>query len=303
MAAHPPAECARVLQDEVKELESYLAGLPPEAWVKQSAYDGWQVCDVVAHLAGGADRHMEMIIRGLHGDASPGPKFVRQDNETASAATAHRSIELREQLGSGLLETFAAHYHRFGQVMQGLGPDDWEKLCWHQPRGAISIHAHLELRVQELAIHGWDVRSGFEPETHLSPRCLPILMETVWPWLCRTFRPGPRLTSPVRYRFDVTGPISTTHDIEVEGDDFRMGTDGQYFSPLSDPTQSSMPDAQRSSVGGSRTQNITFSCDTDTYILYLYGRLTTEAAVAAGRMSVAGDVDLASRFERLFKGA
>ena len=73
MEAHPPAECARVLQDEAKEIEGYLAGLRPEEWMKQSACDGWQVRDVAAHLAGGAEIHLGMIIRGLEGDASPGP--------------------------------------------------------------------------------------------------------------------------------------------------------------------------------------------------------------------------------------
>lgn len=287
MEAHPPAECVRVLQDEAKEIEGYLAGLRPEEWMKQSACDGWQVRDVAAHLAGGAEIHLGMIIRGLEGDASPGPGPARRDSDAASAATAQRAVGLREQLGPGLLDTFAANYGRFGRVLQGLGPRDWEKLAWHQPRGAISLHAHLELRIQELAIHGWDIRSKIEPQAHLSPRCLPILMGTVWPWLGRTFRPRPRLPSPVVYRFDVTGPISARHDIDVEGDEFKIGH----------------RDPKTSSVGESRTPSLTYSCDTDTFILYLYGRLNADDAVPSGKMYLEGDVGQASQFERWFKGA
>ena len=135
MEAHPPAECARVLQDEAKEIEGYLAGLRPEEWMKQSACYGWQVRDVAAHLAGGAEIHLGMIIRGLEGDASPGPGPARRDSDAASAATAQRAVGLREQLGPGLLDTFAANYGRFGRVLQGLGPRDWEKLAWHQTKG------------------------------------------------------------------------------------------------------------------------------------------------------------------------
>ena len=49
MAAHAAEECAEILREEAKELEGYLAALPPEPWTRPSACDRWQVGDVVAH--------------------------------------------------------------------------------------------------------------------------------------------------------------------------------------------------------------------------------------------------------------
>ena len=240
MAAHAAEECAEILREEAKELEGYLAALPPEAWTRPSACDRWQVGDVVAHLAGGAERQVEMISRGLQGDASLPPGFVPQDTATLSETNAQRDIGLRQSLGEQLLPTFTTQHEHLNRVLAGLSPQDWERPCWHPRRGAISVHAYAELRIQQLAMHGWDIRSSFlpPPQAHLNPRCTPILMGMVPPWLRMSFRPGPRLISPIRYRFEVfqtlvvTGPVSHSHDVVVDTPD-AIATDSGGVSSCS----------------------------------------------------------------------
>ena len=304
MATHTGEECARIIQGEANELESFFTSLSPEAWTQPSACAEWQIRDVVAHLASGTQRQLDLMIRGIQGDASPSPGYVQLDNNTASSGNAQRTIDLREKMGGQLLSTFAQGYKVFNETVAGFRPQDWNKLCWHDRRGAISAHAYLELRMQEMGIHGWDIRSSLDSDASLSTRCLPVLVGTVHSWLRRVFRPGPKLASPVHYRFQVSGPIAFSHNLLAEGDDFRSGPVGGYSSPLSDATS---PYANADLPGmmqdESTVPDLTFRCDTDIYVLFMYGRLDTKTSIARGRMSLDGDDALASPFEGWFKGA
>jgi putative sterol carrier protein len=47
---------------------------------------------------------------------------------------------------------------------------------------------------------------------------------------------------------------------------------------------------------------VVFGCDTETYILLVYGRLDLGAAIASGRVRVEGDRELATAFGQRFRG-
>ena len=51
-----------------------------------------------------------------------------------------------------------------------------------------------------------------------------------------------------------------------------------------------------------RPPQVTFGCDTETYILLVYGRLDLEAALQSGRLQVEGDDKLARAFGQWFRG-
>jgi putative sterol carrier protein len=82
----------------------------------------------------------------------------------------------------------------------------------------------------------------------------------------------------VRYRFLVTGPGPQKPDLVVAGDTIHMEDAG---------------DARAS---------VTFRCDTETYVLLVYGRLHLESAIASGRLVVDGDRELAGSFTQWFRG-
>ena len=72
-------------------------------------------------------------------------------------------------------------------------------------------------------MHGWDIRSRLDPEAHLSDESLPVLIDVVPEQLTRfIFRPGPRLSNPIRYRWELTGTGASNSDIMVEGDKASM---------------------------------------------------------------------------------
>jgi predicted lipid carrier protein YhbT len=86
------------------------------------------------------------------------------------------------------------------------------------------------------------------------------------------------LSAPVRYRFEVTERVSIRADIVVEGDKARLEDSGKGSA------------------------NVTFRCDTETFVLLMYGCLAPAPTITGGRLVVEGDGELAAQFGQWFKG-
>jgi predicted lipid carrier protein YhbT len=95
------------------------------------------------------------------------------------------------------------------------------------------------------------------------------------PW---AFWPGPSLAAPVRYRFDVSKPVPISVEIAMSGDKVRL-----------------------EDAGEGRT-DVTFRCDTETFLLLINGRLAPSPAITNGRLAVEGDSGMAADFGQWFKG-
>ena len=264
---------------EASHLRDFLANLDTEAWSRPSACAGWTVGDVAAHLTQGASTWSATITRAIAGDANPPPgEQTLRPGERGSEATAQRAIAFRQGMGEAeLLHAFSAGYQRLHQVLLTLPPEDWDKPCYHR-RGVLPIRDYVGLRLQELTIHGWDMRSAFDEAATLSASPLPALLGVAQRWLSNTFRPAPGLIAPIRYRFDVSGPVPVRQDLLVSQDSF-----------------------QRESVTD-RGADVTFRCTTGDYLLLVYGRLPLDRAVDTRRLEIAGNRAQASLFNTLFRG-
>jgi uncharacterized protein (TIGR03083 family) len=279
------AERLDVLTGESTRLEQYFRTLAPEAWTRPSACAQWQVQDVVAHLVGVAEFYAGTVVRGLQGETSPPAGRAPAGASTGASAAegiAQRSIAARKTLGDRLLATFAATGNHLNQTLGSLTPEQRQKPCYH-PGGIVAAQNFIELRLKELAVHEWDIRSALEPEAHLSPASFGAILATISESIASgslrwAFWSGPPPASPVRYRFLIAGPGPTKSDLIIDGNTLRM------------------EDA------GAAPANVTFGCDTETYILMVYGRLDLEAALASGRLRVEGNRELASAFGQWFKG-
>src|SRR5512145_2799751 len=200
-----PDSRVKLVQAAAAQLGQYLHTLPPEAWRRPSACQHWEVRDVVGHLILGAELYLGVISRGLQGDTSPPAGFPSTGTANAASWSAlfdPMSIARRESLGDQLLATFTATSDQLQQLLARCGPSDWETLCYH-PASLLPVRMVVDLRLTELVMHGWDIRSRFEPEAHLAPESLPAflaLMTGAFRW---AFWPGTRRSAPVRYRFEV----------------------------------------------------------------------------------------------------
>ena len=267
---------------ESDRLRQFLSGLDEQAWSLDSACEGWKVGDVVAHLSAGAESWANSITRAVAGDANPPPgqEFLGS-GVRGSDSIAQAAISARQQMGSNLLDGYTTGYDRLRQVLASLGPEDWDKPCFHR-RGQIPIQDFVSLRVQELAVHGWDIRSSRDKSAELWEESLPVLVGKVPRWLRTAFRPGLGLPTPVRFRFDVSEPVPVQEDVLVTGDSFEVETS-----------------VERS---GGNQPDVTFHCNTGSYILLIYGRLDLEGASDTGRLVIEGARDRAANFTAWFQG-
>ena len=128
-------------------------------------------------------------------------------------------------------------------------------------------------------MHGWDIRSRFEEDAHLSEESLPVFIDMIPVQLERfIFRSGSRMPVSIRYRWELTGMGATSLDILVEGD------------------------KARAQPAGSEKADVTFECDTETFALITFGRLAIDTAVSANRLTIQGDDSLSLEYQRWFPG-
>ena len=152
-----------LVRSEAAQVRDFMADLAPEAWSRLSACAGWTVGDVFAHLTQSAQTWRETIIRAMAGDANPPPgQRLLQPGERGSEGTAQRAIAFRQERRAGdLLQVFDQGDAHLCQVLLDMQPEDWDKPCFHR-RGILPIRDYVGLRLQELTIHGWDIRSAFD---------------------------------------------------------------------------------------------------------------------------------------------
>lgn len=263
------------LKLESDRVKRYLSALSTDEWSHPTACEAWQVRDVVAHMTMAAGMFVGNISRGLANDSTPSagmPPAGSVDVAARQVVNAQRAISIRESLGEQLMTAFNASCDDLDRLLSGIGPQDWEKPCFH-PAATIAVRTYVDLRLAELIVHGWDIRSRLERSAHLPEDCLPATVDVISDFIVGIlFNPGSRLETPVCYRFELTGAVPGRHDIVAGDGTARM-----------QPAQSGDAD-------------VTFRCDTETFVLLAYQRITLATALADGRIAVEGDRELADQF-------
>jgi uncharacterized protein (TIGR03083 family) len=272
-----PEERLNILRVETERLEQYLKGLPEEAWKRSSSCDRWTVADVVAHLTGSGRVYPPRIIRALQGDVSPDEPALHRlyKGQIDPKMVGNRAITLRQELGGHLLAEFINSNQAMDQALAKVGSQDWDKLV-SRGGGTESLRNLVDGFITERTIHGWDIRSRFDPQASLSLECVPIIVERIPQrprWSCRAEVDFSPLL--LRYRFEVSQPAPSVVDVVV--------TEKQQYLE----------------VGSTKEAQVIMRCDGATFVLLMYERIKPEAAIAEGRVSVEGDKQLVTDFGSL----
>ena len=246
------------------DIHRRLSEAPAEALNGPTACSEWDVGTVAAHLAGGAVRQRDAMQRGRDGQG--GPPAGEETLPTADQvqqSNATSNVQTRNEWGDALLGNFQQNYQELDDLLQGWS--DWSIGCWHRRRGTISAESYVDLRIQELVIHDWDIRSGGAGSGELDPEGAVALLPASEMWYQLCFRPTAPLTTPVTYRFDVGEPggASLQHDVVVTGDTFTVAE-----------------------ISPDRQPELTVRADAGTYLLCLYNRVDWNVAKRAGRLRV-----------------
>ena len=271
-------ETVRLVEIEASRTRDFLAGLNESDWSRDSSCEGWTVADVAAHLSAGANTWANSIGRAIDGDSGPPEgQTPLASGDRGSNVISQSAISYRQEAGSKLMENFSAGYEVLRETLAQLKEEDGDKPCYHR-RGPMPIREFVAVRVQELAIHGWDIRWGIDKLAELGEEPLAMLAGRVPRWLRIAFAAGLDLPAPVRYRFDIPGPVEIKQDVAVNGGEFQIETSG----------------------GGEA--DAVFRCNTGDYILLIFGRLDVKQASADGRLDITGSMEQAANFTAWFKG-
>jgi uncharacterized protein (TIGR03083 family) len=269
-----------IVQTEADRLAQFLDTLSADAWQRPSACDLWTIRDVVAHLIWAADFYTDTVSRGLRGDISRPTDRPPGDAPEPAAMPEYfnqHAIRMRDRVGTALMPTFRSSFGALSSLMQGLSPQQWDMPCaFFQHRGGKQpAHAFLFLIIQELVIHGWDIRSRFDASATLAAESLPPLMERIPNRTGFANFPLDADRWPVvRYRFALQGEGARHYDLIVEGGKARLEPAGDV------PAE------------------VALRCDPATFVLMMYKRLSLAPAVSSGRLAVEGDEVLAAALDR-----
>jgi len=269
----------KAIETEAEGLGRFLEGLRPEDLERRSACEAWTVGEVVAHLVERiAEPYMDAISRGIKGDLSPTkgfPEMNTVDQAWLSEFNIQRAIDHCAALGDGLITAFRSRYAEFCELLRSLEPDDWDKPCYGS-RVSRSVERFIPITMQELALHGWDIRSRFGSSARLSRESLPLLIDVI-PNMLRhvlaTEFPRDSKMAPVTLRFEFVDQPAAT-DFTIEEGRCRMA-----------PRE----------VG--RKADVTLTMDADTYVLLMYRRISLEEAIKLGKLQPQGDSSLIPAFD------
>ena len=168
-----------LVEAESRRLEEYLGSLTDNAWDQPSKCDLWTVADVLAHLTWAANYFIRAISNGRKGDVSPPEGWPEQGTlaqEDVNGFIGDKAIEARQALGDGLAQEFQARNHLLQELISSLSADELDLPCYG-PIASRTIQSFITGRVQELAIHGWDIQASLEPAAHLPSTSVPIVLE------------------------------------------------------------------------------------------------------------------------------
>ena len=251
-------------------LDEFLGGLSAEDWGRQSACEAWTVRDVAGHLTNRAERQIASMTRGRAGDcAAPAGFTPAVSNMAMSAANADADIAYAQGLGDGLLPEFRRLYADLSALLDGFSGDEWGMPCWHPRRGTMTAREYVSQRIQELAIHDWDIRSAFDADAELHPEAIPVLLGMSQRWLEAAYQPGEE-------------PPDGVHRIW-----FRM-YDAESIHVEATPERATVTSGPHAYT---EEANFDFLVDTfaNTYLLLAYGRLdVTDRALYGRRLWLAG---------------
>ena len=270
-------EHLRTVRTLSNELAGYLHSLSDDIWRDADRFgsgcDQWKIADVVTHLILDAVQQTLTVSSALKGNTSSPVGYRHQTPEEriqsviTMRSTLHEDLFPEFNTTCGQLNGLLASFKQTGYGTTGV---------WH-PGGVMPVSELIEDRAVELAVHSWDIRYGMDSTVQISKSAVPLLKE----WMKRRFQVGfqnaDATSSPVRYRFQLDDTATESYDLLIGGGELTFG-----------PSDDASAD-------------VTFRCDTNTYLLFAMGRLPFERSVRRGRLSFDGDEGLASRFVDRFR--
>jgi uncharacterized protein (TIGR03083 family) len=156
------------LSEEHTTLAALVASLTDEQLAGASGADAWPVSEVLGHLGSGAEITLAGLRSALEGRAAPGAEFNGPVWDRWNAMNA-------EQKRAGYLAQSAALLSGF-EALDQQQRDSLEVGVFYMP-APLPVATFAGLRLNETALHGWDVRVAVDPAAELHAKSAELLAE------------------------------------------------------------------------------------------------------------------------------
>lgn len=272
-----PNQVKQVALEEIDDLGRFVAGLTGEDWTKPSAVNGWTVEDVVAHLnlaLGLYGRLLDAAFAGRGGGRAwkafgelskkAGPTVSSAFNAVNSAIPRAISGALSPEVIQG---QFAAGERKVRERVERVDSADYTRPIHYMGR-PWPLSFFLAAMVNELAVHGWDMRSRLDPAAHLSDGARAVL-----PWFYWSGTPF-----MLRLKQEVRGTVQV-----------------KLVDPATEMWWGIDAGAVRQGTGEVQAE-ATISGEAGTFVLTLAGRISADDAMRATSITAEGDAELARVF-------
>jgi uncharacterized protein (TIGR03083 family) len=155
------------LRSGFDDLAGLVSGLTDQQLAGPTGADEWDVSQVLSHLGSGAEIAQNTLQVSLEGKPNPGPEFNKPIWARYDAASP------RERL-----EWFLAANEALTQSLESLSEETRQHLKYNMDflPAPIDVATAASYRLNELALHSWDVRVGFDPAATVAPEATPHLL-------------------------------------------------------------------------------------------------------------------------------
>jgi uncharacterized protein (TIGR03083 family) len=225
-----PRHWIAALRTSHDRLTALVDGLDDDGLAAQSMCTEWSVARVLGHLGSGAEIGLGILEAHVAGREPPG--------EEANPPIWDRwnAMEPRETAGS-----FVGADRRFVEAFEALDEDQLDSMRIKLPflPDRIDVASAVGFRLNEHALHSWDVFAAFDPDATVASESVELLIDRLPTMVGLIGRFTPRATRPAEttaIRITTTGPAREL--VLVLGDDLELrpatggdATDGELTIP------------------------------------------------------------------------
>lgn len=271
-----PNQVRKAALQELTDLAAFVARLTDKEWTKASAVSEWSIGDVIAHLnlaLGLYGRVLDAAFAG-HGGGKAWKVFADLTKKVGpSASSAFNAVNSAiPKAISGALSAeviqgqYAAGTRKLRKRVERVGSQDYTRPIYYMGR-PWPLSFFLAAVVNELAIHGWDMKSQVDIDAHLGDDARAVLPWFYWGGTPFMFRPPAGLRGTVQAML-VDPSVAMWWSIDANG--VKQGA-------------------------GEVKADVTISGETGTFVLALAGRISPEDALRATSITAEGDEELARK--------
>jgi uncharacterized protein (TIGR03083 family) len=199
-----------VLRSSHDDLAAFVKGFGAEELTKPSAATEWDISQVLSHLGSGAEIGLATLERSLAGDPPADGDFNKTVWARWDAMTPEERGAAFEPANRRLVEAYEA--------LDATQRTDLRINLGFLPE-PLDVAGAVGFRLNEFALHAWDVKAAFDPAATLVTDALPMMfppLEMLLGWISKPAELGGRtatlavhLTNPERsFGLQLADPVA-----------------------------------------------------------------------------------------------